>query len=277
MEQWDPGVARVRSVAPAGSVPASDAVEGERVGKAKEYLTRSGDSALSKYQQVVVGSRSWGFLLGYELTQLLATPLPGAAGLALRRILYRRLLARCGRGTVFGVGVQLRHPRMVEIGAGVIIDDHCVLDGRSDSPPGVVIGDGTMIARNVQVSSKGGTIRIGERVGIGANSEIRAVGTNRLVIGDDVLIAPQCYIGGSIYRHGRLDIPIADQGLDLRGGVTVGPGVWIGAAAVLVDGVTVGEHAIVGAGAVVTRDVPDFGIVGGIPARLLRVRGEEAQ
>jgi acetyltransferase-like isoleucine patch superfamily enzyme len=243
--------------------------------KAKEYLTRSDDSAMAKYQEAVVGSRSWPFLLRYELTLLLASAVPGAMGLALRRSMYKGLLARCGRGTVFGLGVQLRHPRSIEIGAGVVIDDHCAIDGRSDAPPGVVIGDETMIARNVQVSSKGGTIRIGERVGIGANSEIRAVGTNRLVIGDDVLIAPQCYIGGSVYHHDRLDVPIGEQGLDLRGGVTVGRGAWIGASAVLVDGVTVGDHAIVAAGAVVVRDVPAYGIAGGVPARLLSVRGED--
>jgi acetyltransferase-like isoleucine patch superfamily enzyme len=243
--------------------------------KTREYLTGQGGSARSKYQEAVVGSRSWLFLVRYELTMLLGLSAPGAPGLALRRWMYRSLLARCGRGTVFGLGVQLRHPRSVEIGERVVIDDHCVIDGRSSTPPGVVIGDGTMIARNVQVSSKGGTIRVGARVGIGANSEIRAVGTNRLVIGDDVLIAPQCYIGGSMYRHDRLDIPIGEQGLDLRGGVAVGRGTWIGASAVIVDGVTVGEHAIVAAGAVVTRDVPDFGVVGGVPARLLRVRGEE--
>jgi acetyltransferase-like isoleucine patch superfamily enzyme len=242
--------------------------------KAKEYLTRSGDSAITKYQETIVGSRSWLFLLRYELTLLLASALPGAPGLVLRRSMYRGLLARCGRGTVFGLGVQLRHPRSIEIGAGVVIDDHCAIDGRSDARPGIVIGDGTMIARNVQVSSKGGTIRIGERVGIGANSEIRAVGTNRLAIGDDVMIAPQCYIGGSVYHQDRLDMAIGEQGLDLRGGVTVGRGTWIGASAVIVDGVTVGEYAIVAAGAVVTRDVPDFGVVGGVPARLLRVRGE---
>jgi acetyltransferase-like isoleucine patch superfamily enzyme len=243
--------------------------------KAKEYLTGSGDSALAKYRKAVVGSPSWLFLLRYELTLMFASAMPGAAGLALRRLAYRGLLGRCGRGTVFGVGVQLRHPRNVEIGRSVVVDDHCVIDGRSDYPPGVVIGEGTMVARNVQISSKGGTIRIGERVGIGANSEIRAVGTNRLVIGDDVLIAPQCYIGGSIYRHDRRDIPIGEQGLDLRGGVVVGRGAWIGASAVLVDGVTVGEHAIIAAGAVVTQDVPDFGIAGGVPARLIRLRGNE--
>ena len=247
------------------------------MGTSKDYLTGSSDSSLTKYRETVVGSSSFLFLLRFELTLLLASPWPGAVGLALRKTLYRRLLGRCGPGAVFGQGVQLRHPRSVELGRGVVVDDHCVLDGRSHAPPGVVVGDRTMLARNVQVSSKGGNVRIGRDVGVGANAELRAIAGNRLEVGDDVLVAPQAYIGGSIYRHGRLDRPIARQGLDPRGGVVVGDGAWIGASAVLVDGVRVGRHAIVAAGAVVTEDVPDYGIAGGVPARLLRVRGEDGE
>lgn len=243
--------------------------------KSKEYLTGSADSALTKYRETVVGSPSLLFLLRYELTLLLAAPWPGAPGLALRKILYRRLLGRCGPGTVFGQGVQLRHPRAVELGKGVVVDDHCVLDGRARVPPGVSVGDRTMLARNVQVSSKGGTVRIGRDVGIGANAEIRALEGNRVELGDDVLVAPQAYVGGSVYKQDRLDLPVARQGLDPRGGVSVGDGAWIGASAVLMDGVRVGRHAIVAAGAVVTEDVPDYGIAGGVPARLIRTRGGE--
>jgi acetyltransferase-like isoleucine patch superfamily enzyme len=251
--------------------------EQEPLSKAKGYLTGSRESAVKRYQTMVVGDDSLLFLVRYELAMLFASQWPGALGLALRRVFYPALLKEVGRGKVFGHGVQLRHPRSISLGAQVIVDDHCVIDGRSTSTLGVSVGNQTMIARNVQVSSKGGTVRIGNRVGIGANSEIRSVGDNQLIIGDDVLIAPQCYIGGSVYRHDRLDIPIAQQDLDLRGGVTIGTGAWIGASAVLIDGVTVGEHAIVAAGAVVTEDVPDFGIAGGVPARLIRMRGSGGQ
>lgn len=59
--------------------------------------------------------------------------------------------------------------------------------------------------------------------------------------------------------------------------VRIGNDVWIGARAMVLDGVTIGDGAIIGAGAVVTKDVPDYAVVGGVPARVLRYRFEPAQ
>jgi acetyltransferase-like isoleucine patch superfamily enzyme len=55
---------------------------------------------------------------------------------------------------------------------------------------------------------------------------------------------------------------------------TIGNDVWIGSRAILIDGVTVGDGAIIGAGAVVTKDVPPYAIVGGVPARIIKYRFE---
>jgi acetyltransferase-like isoleucine patch superfamily enzyme len=54
--------------------------------------------------------------------------------------------------------------------------------------------------------------------------------------------------------------------------IKIGNDVWIGARAIILDGVTIGDGVIVGAGAVVTKDVPDYAVVGGVPARVLRYR-----
>jgi phosphonate metabolism protein (transferase hexapeptide repeat family) len=57
--------------------------------------------------------------------------------------------------------------------------------------------------------------------------------------------------------------------------VTIGPDVWIGHGAILLPGVSVGTGAVIGAGAVVTKDVPDYAIAAGNPARLIRARVSE--
>ena len=54
----------------------------------------------------------------------------------------------------------------------------------------------------------------------------------------------------------------------------IGRDCWIGEGAVILDGVTVGNGCVIAAGAVVTKDVPDFSIVGGVPARVLKRRGQ---
>jgi acetyltransferase-like isoleucine patch superfamily enzyme len=59
--------------------------------------------------------------------------------------------------------------------------------------------------------------------------------------------------------------------------IDIGNDVWIGARATVLDGVRIGSGAIVGAGAIVTKDVPDYAVVGGVPAKILRYRFEPAE
>ena len=88
--------------------------------------------------------------------------------------------------------------------------------------------------------------------------------TGGLVIGDGTRIAS----GAALYAfdHGmKPDRELRDQPVRSRG-IRLGRDVWIGANAGITDGVTVGDHAVVAMGAVVTRDVPDWAIVAGVPA-----------
>jgi maltose O-acetyltransferase len=93
-------------------------------------------------------------------------------------------------------------------------------------------------------------------------------------IGNSVLIGPNAMLlsGGRHHNLDRLDIPIKRQGNPPKKPTLIEDGVWIGAnATVMAD---VGHDAVVGAGSVVTKPVPPFAVVGGNPARILRVRGE---
>ena len=86
-------------------------------------------------------------------------------------------------------------------------------------------------------------------------------------IGADTMLAANCYVGGGRYDpHGSCEIPMSQQELPARG-VVIEEDCWLGAGAVVIDGVRVGKGSVVAAGAVVTRDVPAYSIVAGIPAR----------
>lgn len=232
-------------------------------------------SVIARYQEISLGRGGWFFLLKYELTMLLCNGLSGAAGLWLRKKLYPKLLGTAGRAVVFGRDISLRHPGRIAVGDCVVVDDGCVLDARSEEPIAVSIGSHTILARDTIIACKGGTVRIGDDVGIGAHTTIHCFSGNRVEIGNRVLIGPYCYIvGAGLYKMERTDVPIAEQGLDLRGGVTIGDNVWLGARSTILDGVTVGNDAVVGTGAVVTKDVPPFTIVAGVPARIVRNRKE---
>lgn len=119
----------------------------------------------------------------------------------------------------------------------------------------------------------GSEIEIGDRSGIGVDCHVYGP----VHIGRDVMMGPEVIVFTANHRHDRLDVPMLDQGhLDAQP-VTIGDDVWIGQRAILLPGVRIGRGAIVAAGAVLTRDVPEYAIVGGNPARILRSRRDPAQ
>jgi maltose O-acetyltransferase len=112
-------------------------------------------------------------------------------------------------------------------------------------------------------------ITIGPRSGIGINAVIQAP----CRIGCDVMMGPDVRIMTYAHSIDDLDTPMIDQAPPPPAPVTIMDNVYIGARVVILPGVTLGSGSVIGAGAVVTRDVPPNAIVGGVPARVLRVRG----
>lgn len=110
---------------------------------------------------------------------------------------------------------------------------------------------------------------------LGNHSEL---GTRCLVqanvnIGDHVIMGPDIKIYSRNHRYERLDVPIQQQGKHYLQ-TNIGNDVWLGANVIITAGCNVGNHVIVAAGSVVTKDVPDYAIVGGAPAKIIKYRNE---
>ncbi len=238
-----------------------------------DVLEDPSSGSIAKYNHFFVGRTGLLALFRYDLTMMLARHRNGALGYLLRRKLFGALLGSAGRGVKWGTGVALRHPGKMRIGDRTAIDDQALLCARgvdSDRGETFELGADVLIGRFCVVQAKHGYLRIGDHCVLGTHSQV--VGTNGVRIGRDVMTGPQCYLGGS--RHGTLrnGVPMMDQPTESRGPVVLGDDVWLGAGVRVMEGVTIGTGAIVGAGAVVTRDVPAYAIVAGVPAKLVGVR-----
>lgn len=111
------------------------------------------------------------------------------------------------------------------------------------------------------------TVRIGDNSGIGVRSVV-----THADIGNDVMMGPEFVYIPMDHVFDRTDIPMRIQGLGVVKRLTIGNDVWIGRRVMVMPGVRIGNGAIVAAGAVVTKDVPDYAIVGGVPAKVIRFR-----
>lgn len=115
----------------------------------------------------------------------------------------------------------------------------------------------------------GGTVRIGRGSEIGERCRISIA--NSLEIGGKVLLSPNVYITDCDHEYRNVDIPVIDQGVVQKGQkVSIGEGSYIGINAVIVGNVKIGKHCVIGANSVVTKDVPDYCVAVGSPARVIK-------
>jgi acetyltransferase-like isoleucine patch superfamily enzyme len=160
----------------------------------------------------------------------------------------RDSFSKCGKNVVFERGVLVFHPENIEIGENVYIGHNTILKGYYKNK--MVIGDHSWIGQGCFFHSAGG-IEIGRAVGIG----------------------PMVKIITSQHRptESDIDIPVLFSPTEAKK-VILKDGCDIGVGSVILPGVTIGEGAIIGAGAVLTKDVPNYEIWAGVPARFMRKR-----
>ncbi len=104
--------------------------------------------------------------------------------------------------------------------------------------------------------------------GFSPNSGVLIDARGGITIGDHVMVGPYAVIVSSNHEFSQIDVPMATVD-HVMAAVKIGNDVWIGAQAVITAGITIGNGVVVSAGAVVTKDVGDYKIVGGVPARII--------
>ena len=129
------------------------------------------------------------------------------------------------------------------------------------------VGENVNIEKGAEFES---LCEIGNNSGIG----IDAIIGGHVVIGDDVMMGRQCIIICRNHSFKRTDIPMNMQGFEKGTTVKIGNDVWIGDRVTILPGVEIGNGCIIAAGAVVTKSVPDYSIVGGVPAKIIKNRKE---
>ena len=109
---------------------------------------------------------------------------------------------------------------------------------------------------------------IGDNSGIGVNCHV----PSNTIIGNNVMMGPECYFLARNHEFQRSDIPIIEQGFQAKKQTIIGNDVWIGRNVLATPGRVIADHSIVAAGCVLTKDYPPHSVIGGNPSKLLKTR-----
>jgi len=176
--------------------------------------------------------------------------LPGGLGRRFRYLLYSKFFARCSQK--------------------VCIDQGC----RIKAFKNISLGNNVHFGTNAQIYAFGTgkeTIEIGNNIFLNSNVMLNANNGGKIIIGNNVMIGPNVVFRACNHDFLDRNIPIISQG-HTKGFINVKDDVWIGANAVILANVTIGKGAVVAAGAVVTKDIEDYAVVAGVPARKVKSR-----
>jgi len=125
----------------------------------------------------------------------------------------------------------------------------------------IKIGQGALIG-------SGDSIQIGDDSSIGKDCIV-----NNVKIGKAVMMGEGVIMFAANHKHDNTDIPMINQGMDSIRTLIIEDDVWLGARCIILPSVKrIGKGSIIGAGAVITKDIPEYAIVGGNPARILKYR-----
>jgi acetyltransferase-like isoleucine patch superfamily enzyme len=195
-----------------------------------------------------------------------------------RGVVTQPLLGRSGGPVFRGRRVALSGARYIRHAGRLVIEDGAEVQGLSRR--GLVFGSEVSIGAGTRIrptSYYGGEIGeglvVGDRSSMGSDCFLGCSGW--IVIGDDVMLGPAVRVYSENHRFESVEATIKSQGVE-RGVTVIEDDCWIGSGATITSGITVGRGSVVAAGSVVTKNVPPYSVVAGVPARVLRRRGRPA-
>lgn len=188
---------------------------------------------------------------------------------------YQRLFFKKSLGIVLvGNGASIRYAKYLQSGRDLIVEDFAEINCISNK--GIIFGDRVTIGKFAIIrptNAYGGMI--GEGLKVGNNSSIGPfayIGCSGYVeIGDNVIMGPRVGIYAENHLFDNMDIPIKEQGV-LREFVKIEDDCWIASNVNILAGVTIGKGSVIASGSVVTKNVPAYSVVAGVPAKVIKKR-----
>lgn len=162
----------------------------------------------------------------------------------------------------------------IKIGKNFSVARKCYIDALSKK--GLICGNNVSLGYFTHIELTGSLkllgqgMIVGNNVGLGSHGHYGS-GAGLLEIGDNTIFGNYVSIHPENHNFADLNIPIRLQGVNGKG-IKIGNDCWIGAKVTILDGTVIGDHSIVAAGAVVTGKFPPYSIIGGVPAKIIKMR-----
>jgi len=194
---------------------------------------------------------------------------------ALRGLFLKPFLKRSSGLVFLGCRVKVKHAYQLSAGKNLLLGDNVSINALSFN--GIQLGDQVSIASDSilfctgVIAQKGTGIVIGDRTGIGARAFI--AGQGGVTIGSDVITGPNIQIFSENHNFDDTTLTIKEQGV-ARQPTIIGNNCWLGGGITILAGVTIGDGCVIAAGSVVTKSVPPNSVVAGVPAKVIKTRGE---
>lgn len=163
-------------------------------------------------------------------------------------MIYKRSFREFDISVIIRKPLEIKNPELISIGARTYIGEYAWL----------------LPIKHEKNSTQ---IKVGRNVSIG--HFVHIVSNSYIEIKDNVLIADRVFISDCSHEYGNVDVPIKEQNIKQISQVVIGQDSWIGENACIL-GASIGKHCVIGANCVVNKDIPDFCVVAGNPAKIIK-------